>query len=438
MTLLQISLAILALVLCIGVLKFDTFLTFILVSIGLGLARQMDVPLIGKAIQTGIGNTLGDLTLIIGFGAMLGKFVADSGAATRITQALVQLFGKKHLRWGMALAGFIIGIPLFYNAGFVIAVPLVFAVAVQTNLPVVPLGISMLAALSVAHGYLPPHPSPAAIAQQLHADLGKTLFYGICVAIPAIALAGPIFGSQLSKIISPIPEEYQQSNQVKSEGASLPSLGISLFVALLPVFLLSGAGIFKERFGQIALFQLLSEPYMSMFLSLLVAIYFLGIRKGKSMKDISKSIEEAFKSIAMMMLIIAGAGALKEIMAVSRISFELGNSLRDLPVHPLVLGWLIAGAVRIAIGSATIAGLTAVGIIAPIFESQTGISPELMVLSIGAGSLMCSHVNDGGFWMYKEYFQLSIRDTLRTWTVMETLVSIIGLLGVLILDQWIH
>ncbi|MFN3590239.1 MAG: gluconate:H+ symporter [Spirosomataceae bacterium] len=436
MTLLQISLAILALIVCIGVFKFDTFLTFILVSIGLGLARQMDVPLIGKTIQTGIGNTLGDLTLIIGFGAMLGKFVADSGAAARITQALIQLFGRKYLSWGMALAGFIIGIPLFYNAGFVIAVPLVFAVAAQTNLPLVPLGISMLAALSVAHGYLPPHPSPAAIAQQLNADLGKTLLYGICVAIPAIALAGPIFGSQLSKINAPIPEEYKKTNVLQND--NLPSLGISFFVALLPVFLLSGAGLFKSSLGKMPWFQLVSEPYISLFISLLVAIYFLGIQKGKSMKDISKSMEEAFKSIAMMLLIIAGAGALKEIMAVSKISLELGNSLRDIPVHPLVLGWLIAGAVRIAIGSATIAGLTAVGIIAPIFESHPGLSPELMVLSIGAGSLMCSHVNDGGFWMYKEYFQLSIRDTLRTWTIMETLVSIVGLMGVLTLNYFLR
>ena len=436
MTLLQISLAIFALIVCIGVFKFDTFLTFVLVSIGLGLARQMDVSLIGKTIQTGIGNTLGDLTLIIGFGAMLGKFVADSGAAARITQALYQLFGKKNLRWAMSLAGFIIGIPLFYNAGFVIAVPLVFALAAQTSLPVVPIAISMLAALSVAHGYLPPHPSPAAIAQQLNADLGKTLLYGICVAIPAIALAGPLFGSQLSKINAPIPEEYKKTNSLQKE--NMPSLGISFFVALLPVFLLSGVGLFKSSLGAYPWFQLLAEPYISLFISLLVAIYFLGVRKGKSMQEVSKSLEDAFKSIAMLLLIIAGAGALKEIMAVSKISYELGNSLRDIPVHPLVLGWLIAGAVRIAIGSATIAGLTAVGIIAPIFESHTGLSPELMVLSIGAGSLMCSHVNDGGFWMYKEYFQLSIRDTLRTWTVMETIVSVVGLLGVLILNHFLY
>jgi Gnt-I system high-affinity gluconate transporter len=424
--------AILALILLVAYVKLDTFVSFILVAIGLGIATGMDVTAIGKAIQSGIGGTLGDLILIIGFGAMLGKLVAESGAAQRITDALIALFGEKYLQWGLALAGFIIGIPLFYNAGFIIVVPLIFSIAASARLPLLYVGMPMLTALSVAHGYLPPHPSPAAIASQLKADVGQTLIYGIIIAIPAIALAGVIFGRTLKKykpqidgnlfVIKDIPKDKQ------------PSLGVSLLVALMPVFLLTITSGIKKYAPDSQILKLISEPYIGMLLSLLLAIYLLGVRQGNNIKAVSKQLEEAFKSSAGILLIIAGAGALKQILKDSGTSDYIGSQLQGFDINPLILGWAIAGVLRICVGSATIAGLTAVGILAPLIQQQTGVKPELMVLSIGAGSLMFSHLNDGGFWLFKEYFNLSIKDTLKTWTVMETLVSIIGLIGVLILN----
>lgn len=427
--------AILVLVLLVAYVKLDTFISFILVAIGLGIATGMDVTAIGKAIQSGIGGTLGDLILIIGFGAMLGKLVAESGAAQRITDALINLFGEKYLQWGLALAGFIIGIPLFYNAGFIIVVPLIFSIAASAKLPLLYVGMPMLTALSVAHGYLPPHPSPAAIASQLKADVGQTLIYGIIIAIPAIALAGVIFGRTLKKYKPQINGNLFAIKDIPKD--KQPSLAVSLLVALMPVFLLTITSAVKKYAPDSELLKLISEPYIGMLLSLLLAIYLLGVRQGNTIQAVSKQLEEAFKSSAGILLIIAGAGALKQILKDSGTSDYIGSQLQGFDINPLILGWAIAGVLRICVGSATIAGLTAVGILAPLIQQQTGVKPELMVLSIGAGSLMFSHLNDGGFWLFKEYFNLSIKDTLKTWTVMETLVSIIGLIGVLILNLFV-
>ncbi len=430
---------ILALIWLIAFVHLDTFIAFVLVAIGIGLAAGMTVPAVGKAIQTGIGNTLGDLVLIIGFGAMLGRVVADSGAARRITTVLVGWFGVRHIRWGLALAGFIIGIPLFYNAGFIIVVPIIFTLAAQTRLPLLTVAMPMLAALSVAHGYLPPHPSPAALVGQLGADLGKTLAYGILVAIPAIVLAGPVFGKTLGRF-HPRPDLaiYDSSD----DSPTMPGAGISFVVALLPVFLLVVFGPLRTYLAANGLAQtpwgkaltLLGEPYAGMLVAVLVAVYALALRRGVPMKKAMKSLEEAIKAASPILLVVAGAGALKQVFQESGTSVYIGQQLAGLHLPPLVLGWAMAALIRVCVGSATIAGLTTAGIILPLLQAQTGTRPELMVLAIGAGSLMLSHVNDAGFWLFKEYFNLSIADTLRTWTVMETIVGVAGLLGVLALN----
>ncbi|MEZ0608758.1 gluconate:H+ symporter [Fibrella sp. WM1] len=440
MPLLLTFIGILALILLIAYVHLDTFISFILVSIGIGLAAGMDVGAVGKSIQTGIGGTLGDLVLIIGFGAMLGRVVAESGAARRITDVLIGWFGIKNIRWGLALAGFIIGIPLFYNAGFIIVVPLIFTIAASTKLPMLTIAIPMLSALSVAHGYLPPHPSPAALVGQLQADIGKTLFYGIIVATPAIIIAGPIFGKTLSRFTpKPDREVFDPTEAPKTD---LPGAGVSFFVALLPVIMLTIFGPLRTYLKTHGLEQsvggkvlyLMGEPYVGMLLSVLVAVYTLAIRRGQSTKSAMKMLEEAIKAAAPILLTIAGAGALKQIFNDSGTSVYIGQQLAGLHMPPLVLGWVMAALIRVCVGSATIAGLTTAGIMLPLLQSQTGVNPELMVLAIGAGSLMLSHINDAGFWLFKEYFNLSIADTLRTWSVMETIVGIVGLLGVLVLD----
>jgi Gnt-I system high-affinity gluconate transporter len=292
----------------------------------------------------------------------------------------------------------------------------------------------MLSALSVAHGYLPPHPSPAAIASQLNADIGLTLFYGLIVSIPAIAIAGPVFGKTLRRF-QPQPDE-DLFNVKPRPAEELPGLGISIVTALLPVFLLTSMSALKSAMPGNTLVALLAEPYFGMLLSVLFAAYTLGIVRGMKMKAITKSMEEAFKGVSVILLIIAGAGVFKEIMTVGGVSNYIAESLKDAAISPLLLSWGIAAIIRVCVGSATVAGLTTVGILSPLLVHST-VAPELLVLAIGSGSLMFSHVNDGGFWLFKEYFNLSIKDTLLTWSVMETIVSIMGLLGVLLLNLFI-
>lgn len=431
--------AIILLILLVVYFKIDTFISFLLVSIGLGIAVGMDIHQISSAITKGIGNTLGPLVIILGFGAMLGKLVADSGAAQQITSSLTKIFGTKYIQWGMALAGLIIGIPLFYTAGFIVVVPLIFAIAATTRLPLLYVGVPMLAALSVAHGFLPPHPSPTAIAEQLHANMSKTLIYGIIIAIPTISLAGPLFAKTLRRY-NPKPSNNILQIEPMPENER-PSIGISLFTALMPVILLAVTAIIlfsisaKSFLGRIM--EFIGDPNIAMLLSVLVAIYFLGMKRGKKIPFIMKQLEEAFKSISVILLIIAGSGIFMQVMSDGGVSVYIGQLLKDMQLSPLILGWLIAAIIRVCIGSATVAGLTTVGIMLPILGINQHIHPELMVLSIGAGSLMFSHVNDGGFWLFKEYFNLSVKQTFLTWTVMETIVSVTGLIGVLILNHFV-
>ena len=431
-------------ILCIGLLVFlitylkvNSFIAFLLVSLCAGVLLGLPLSDLAKSIQKGLGDTLGSLVTIIVLGAMLGKLVAASGAAQQISSSLIKLFGEKHISWGLMVTGFIIGIPLFYNVGFVLMIPLIFALVQRYKLNPLMAGVPMMASLSVAHGYLPPHPSPAALVAQFGANMGLTLAYGILVSIPAIVLAGPIFARTLGHIH---PKASKSFITQEIADADLPSKASSFLTALLPVFLLVCTTALDIQLGKDSpaspILHLIADPAMVMLIAICFATYTLGIRLGKSMESVMVVYTDAVKDVAMILLIIAGAGTFKEVLLASGVSKEIAGYLGELPIHPLVLGWLMAAIIRVCIGSATIAGLTAAGMILPIV-SAGGVDPNLMVLSIGAGSLMFSHVNDTGFWMFKEYFNLSVKETIRSWSLMETIVSIAGLLGVLLLSQLI-
>lgn len=434
MPLLIVTGGILILFLLIARFKLNAFIAFIIVSLGVGLAEGMELGAVVAAIEAGIGNTLGFLLIILGLGAMLGKLVADSGAAQRITSRLVAAFGRKNVQWAVVLTGFIVGIPMFYTVGFVILVPLVFTVAAATRLPLLYVGVPMLASLSVTHGYLPPHPAPTAISEIFQADLGKTLLYGILIAIPAIVVAGPLLSRTFKKIpASPLAEFV---NPRVLEEDEMPGTGVSVLTALLPVLLI-GAAALSDLLLPADLWiargiAFVGNPVIAMLLSVLVALYTLGLSRGRPMKALMESVGEAVSGITMVLLIIAGAGALKEVLIESGVSQYIGGLLAGSRISPLVLAWGIATLIRVSVGSATVAGLTAAGIVLPLV-GNSGVEPELMVLAIGSGSLMLSHVNDSGFWLFKEYFNLTVADTLRTWTLMETTVGVMGLLGVLLL-----
>jgi Gnt-I system high-affinity gluconate transporter len=435
MSLILILVAVLILlILLITVLKINPFISFILISITAGFALGIPYDKIANSIQKGIGDMLGSILIIFCAGAMIGKLVAESGAAQVISDTMMKLFGRKYLQWGLMCTGFIIGIPLFYNVGFVLTIPIIFALVYKYKLPAVYIGLPMLAALSVAHGFLPPHPSPAALVIIFHASMGKTLLYGLMIAIPAIIIAGPLFSRTVINI-KPLGE--LTTFTTKALPSTLPGIFNSFFSALLPVFLLAATTLLTfvipkgSRFTLIT--QFLSEPSILMIVALIVATFSLGIRMQTSIKHIMRTYEEAIKDIFMILLIIGSSGALKQVLVDSGASSQIALFFQNLQLHPLILAWLISASIRVCLGSATIAGLTAAGIIAPMMASFN-VDPSLMVLSIGAGSLMFSHVNDPGFWMFKEYFNISLKDTFRSWSIMETIVSVIGLIGVLTLN----
>ncbi|MHA4894527.1 gluconate:H+ symporter [Pedobacter sp. PWIIR3] len=433
MTILIVVSCIALLVLLITWAKFNPFIAFLIVSLTCGLLLGIPVKDVTASVQKGMGDIMGSLVAIIIFGAMLGKLVAESGAAQKIATVMVNLFGTKYIQWGLVFTGFIVGIPLFYNVGFVLMVPLIFSVVYKYKLPAVYIGLPMLAALSVTHGFLPPHPSPSALVLQFHANMGLTLFYGIAVAIPAIIIAGPVYARSLKTMVS-VPLKVFQSDDLPED--QLPGIVNSILSALLPVILLGGAalyGLSKPDEHLKNLISFLSEPTIVMLITLLITTYTLGIRMGRKMKNIMTIYGSATKDIVLILLIIAGSGGLKQVLTDSGVSNQIATSLNTLPIEPLLLGWLIAALIRVSVGSATVAGLTAAGIMAPVVM-QSHSNPSLMVLSIGAGSLMFSHVNDPGFWMFKEYFNLTIKQTILSWSVMETLVAIIGLIGVLLMN----
>ena len=437
MTLLLIFLCIGILVILITYFKINAFLAFLVVSILAGFLLGIEPEKIIGSVQKGMGDMLGSLIIVVVAGAMLGKLAADSGAAQRIAGGMMNLFGASRIQWALLITGFIIGIPLFYNVGFVLVIPLIFSVAQRYNLPVIYIGVPMLAALSVTHGFLPPHPSPTALVAQFNADMGKTLFYGILIGLPTSIVAGPIFARALKNIKAPMLSTFKSADLPESQ---LPGLGISIFSSLLPVILLGLTTVLtmivieNDFIRTTILF--LSDPAVVMIFSLAVATYTLGLRMGMKMKRIMDIYVEAVKDITILLLIMGGAGSLKQILVDSGVSDEIATLLNGLDVHPLILGWTIACVIRVCVGSATVAGLTAAGIVLPLL-SQPGVDPNLMVLAVGAGSLMFSHVNDSGFWLFKEYFNISIKDTIKSWSLMETIVAIVGIIGVMILDAFI-
>jgi len=437
-----VFLSLVLLITCISFFKINAFLSFLFVSILTAVALGIPLTKIPITLEKGIASTMGGLTLIIVLGAMLGKIIAESGAAENIASVMVRLFGVKHLQWGMAFTGFVVGIPLFYGVGFVLLVPLIFSIVYKYKLSSVYIGLPMLAALSVTHGFIPPHPSPVALVVLFDANMGLTLIYGLLIAIPAIIIGGPIFGKTLGKLKTGNSTIfYSQENNSRRNTYNHPGKSNSFITALLPVFLLILLTILpfvihpSDTFI-LSFINFLGTPSIVMLLSIVYATFSLGIYQKRTVKEVMVLYTEAVKDIAMILLIIAGSGVFKEVMEESGTSLLLAQALQALPIHPLILAWIITAIIRGCVGSATVAALTAAGVLIPLLQSS-GVDPNLMVLSIGAGSLMFSHVNDAGFWMFKEYFGLTVKDTLRSWSMMEAIVSIVGLIAVMLLSLFI-
>ena len=425
-----ICVAIVLLVLFISVLKLQPFISFLLVSLGLGLASGLTTGDTIVAIQKGIGGTLGSIIPIIILGAMIGKMVAKSQATTVIADWLVDVLGQKNLPFAFMIIGFIVGLPLFYSVAFLLMSPLVLSTAQRHNLPVVYLGIPMLASLSITQGFLPPHPAPYYLVTHLPgADMGITLGLGIMISIPAMLASGWLFGKTLRNIPAS-PMSFVEP----PTAAKAPSLGASLFVLLLPVGLIAMQSFAKNLHNPVL--EFVGEPIVALLISWGAAIYLLGFNRGISWSEMQGWLLESIKDISPLMLTFGGAGAFKEILQAMKVGDEILKLTQQSTLDPLIIAWMIAGVLRIVTGSSTVAGITTAGLILPIL-SASGTNPNLMALSIGAGSMVLSHVNDAGFWLYKEYFGVTIKDSLRSWTIMETILAVVGLLGVLVLQNYL-
>ncbi|QIZ06616.1 gluconate permease [Priestia megaterium] len=448
MPLVIVAIGIIALLILIMGLKLNTFVSLIIVSFGVALALGMKLDDVVTTIEAGLGGTLGHLALIFGLGAMLGRLIADSGGAQRIAMTLVNKFGEKNIQWAVVVSSFIIGIALFFEVGLVLLIPIVFAISRQLKVSILYLGIPMATALSVTHGFLPPHPGPTVIAGEYGANLGEVLLYGIIISIPTAIIAGPLFTKLAKKLV---PASFTKTGNIASLGEQktfkledTPSFGISVFTAMLPVILMSIATIITllqktmgfEDNTALAIIRFIGGASTAMLISLLVAIYTMGLARKIPIKEVMDSCSTAILHIGMMLLIIGGGGAFKQVLINGGVGDYVAELFKGTSLSPILLAWIIAAILRIALGSATVAALTTAGLVIPML-GQTDVNLALVVLATGAGSLIASHVNDAGFWMFKEYFGLSMKETFATWTLLETIISVCGLAFILLLSLFV-
>ena len=435
MPLLYVAIGVALLLLLMIRFKLNGFIALILVALAVGVMQGMPVNKVITSIKAGVGGTLGSLALIMGFGAMLGKLLADCGGAQRIATTLIEKFGTKHIQWALVLTGFIVGFALFYEVGFVLMLPLVFSVAASARVPLLYVGVPMAAALSVTHGFLPPHPGPTAIATLFNADMGKTLLFGTLLGIPTVILAGPVYARFLKNIDKPIPQGLY--NPKTFTEAEMPSFGVSVWTALVPVVLMALRAVAEMLLpkGHVLLpyAEFFGDPVMATLIAVLIAIFTFGLNRGRTMEQVMDTLIDSIKIIAMMLLIIGGGGAFKQVLVDSGVDKYIASMMHSTQLSPIFMAWSIAAVLRIALGSATVAAITAGGIVAPLIVTS-GASPELMVIAVGSGSVIFSHVNDPGFWLFKEYFNLTIGETIRSWSALETIISVCGLVGCLLLS----
>ncbi|WP_439854675.1 GntP family permease [Pseudomonas yamanorum] len=438
--LLDAVVTIIGLIVLITRFKVHPFIALIIAAGFLGLTSGMPVDKIIKAFQDGFGGVLGFVGIILALGTMLGKMMADSGGADQIAQTLVRAFGKEKVQWAMMFAAFLVGIPLFFEIGFVLLIPLVFIVARRTGVSLIKIGIPLLAGLSAVHGLVPPHPGPLLAIGVFGADIGKTILYGLIVALPTAIIAGPLYGSFIAKYIpgNPSQELVDQLASEQPESKSLPSFSITLITVLLPVFLM-----LLKTFADVALpdghvirnwMDMIGHPITALLLALLLSLYTFGHRQGIGSKQILKLLDASLAPTAAIILIIGAGGGFKQMLVTSGVGDVIGQMAVTAQINPILLAWLVAAVIRVATGSATVATITGAGIVVPVVGMIPGVNRELLVLATGAGSLVLSHVNDAGFWLVKQYFNMTVAETFKTWTAMETILSVVALGFIMLLS----
>jgi GntP family gluconate:H+ symporter len=429
--------AITVIVVLITVGKVHPFLALIIGSGIVGLTAGLKTSAVITNFETGFGSTLGSVGILVGLGTMLGKLLADSGGADRIVDTILRWAGERRLPWAMTLVAMIVGIPLFFEIGVVLLIPVIFLTARRSNSSVIRVGIPALAGLSVMHGLVPPHPGPLIAVSAINANLGQTLAYGLLIAVPTVIVAGPIYGGWIGRRMRPEPPAALIEQFDRPEPENQPGFGITIATLLLPVVLMLGKALadltLRPKNGVRAWADFLGDPLIALLLAVLLAMFTFGYLRGFSRDKVGALLSGSLAPIAVIVMIIGAGGGFKQMLISAGIGDAIGKAAAHSAISPLLLGWLIAVGIRLATGSATVATVTAAGLMAPVAHA-TSVNAPLLALAIGAGSLFLSHVNDAGFWLVKEYFGMTVGETFKTWSAMETILSTVAMVLILILS----
>ncbi|MFZ0394060.1 MAG: gluconate:H+ symporter [Terracidiphilus sp.] len=425
--------AVVALILLVAVFKLNPFLSLFLVSLGLGVAAGMPLATIIHSFELGLGSTLGHIAIVVALGTMLGKMMAESGAAETIANTLIRWFGERRVPLAMMTAGLLVGLPAFFEVGFVLLIPIAFTVARRTRTSLILVCLPMVAGLSVVHGLVPPHPAAMMAVMIYKANVGRTIFYGLLVGVPTALIAGPLFARFIAPYVhiaenNPMAEELAEHDTSRS----LPGFPVSVLTILLPVLLMlvgSWADSLTAK-GSVMneTLRLAGNDDMALMIGVLVSFFTLGKLRGFSRDLILRFSNECLAPTAIITLLVGAGGGFGRVLQDSGVSQAVVTIALRSHVSLLLLAWTTAALIRLATGSATVAMTTAASIVAPIALHSASVSPELLAIATGAGSLIFSHVNDGGFWLVKEYLNLSVPETLKTWSICETIIAITGLL----------
>jgi GntP family gluconate:H+ symporter len=433
-----IALSVALLIILVAVFKVHAFIALTLASLTMGLCSGMNGLDTAKSFQEGVGAVLASIAVVVGLGTILGKLLAESRGAETIVETLRHWLGDSRANWSLFIVGLLVGIPAFFGVGLVLLVPILFTSVRQTGQPLLRLALPMLAALSTMHGLVPPHPGPIAVIDELRADLGKTVLYSLIIGIPTAIIAGPMLARLLQNRVTLNLSGGIAEQMTAQSATTRPPFGIAVLTLLLPVFLMLFSTVVQLAFpaqgnlNRVA--QFLGHPTIALLAAVLLAFYTFGIGRGFSRDQLLKFANDCLGPVATILLIVGAGGGFNRVINDSGAGKAIVQLVGGWHLSPLILGWLVAALIRVATGSATVAIKMAGGILAPVALADPAVRPELLVITLGAGSLVLSHVNDGGFWIVKEYLNMSIPQMFKTWTVMETVISVVALLFALLLN----
>lgn len=422
--------------------KLHAFVSLLLVSLIVGVAAGMPLGDVIASIQNGMGGTLGFVAVVVGLGAMFGKMLEVSGGAERLAQTLVSKFGEDKAQWALGITGFIVAVPVFFDVGFIILVPIVYGLAKKTGRSLLYYGIPLLAGLAVTHSFIPPTPGPIAVANLIGADLGWVILFGVIAGIPAMILAGPVFGKYIAKKIHVTIPDYMEFKEIDTS-KELPSFKMILSLILIPLVLILAntlSAVLLDEGNVIRdVLTFLGHPFVALTIATLLTFVFLGTRRGYSRDEVQEIATKALEPAGIIILVTGAGGVFKQVLIDSGVGDVLGEMMAGSPLPAIVLAFLIATVVRVAQGSATVSMVTAAGLITPLLEIQniTGAALGLIVIAIASGATVLSHVNDSGFWLVNRYFGLDVKDTLKSWTIMETIIGLTGFAVVFLISLFI-